>query len=295
VTRERPILMSAPMVRAILDGRKTQTRRILNEDTLAVTVPRMVVADVPGGPIARRGHHRATMNQNGAVSALLPGRGPLGLKPSEFDFVCPYADGVTRIRSNRSGWEIVPYPGQRLWVKETWAAGACSDGLSPLCLSQSFYRGPRSDNGGLWYAADGAVPAHPVTPKGKTRVSIHMPRWASRLTLEVTGVRVQRLQDISEQDARAEGFEPGAPVPGTVNGKPATISFFDARQWFAALWDAINGDRAPWASNPWLWVVSFRVLVTCPSCGHVPDQTAPPGRTLAAILSCSQCGWGKTP
>lgn len=88
------------------------------------------------------------------------------------------------------------------------------------------------------------------------RPSIHMPRWASRLTLEVTGVRVERLNDISEADAKAEGvdhelaFHEGL-LGRTVEGRPA-----DA-MWFEALWESINGDGS-WAANPWVWVISFK-------------------------------------
>jgi hypothetical protein len=86
-----------------------------------------------------------------------------------------------------------------------------------------------------------------------------MPRWASRLTLEISGIRIQRVNAISADDARAEGFS-SDPIPGRVNGKPATVCFFDPLQWFAALWDGINGERGPWKSAPWVWAVSFRVV-----------------------------------
>lgn len=77
-----------------------------------------------------------------------------------------------------------------------------------------------------------------------------MPRWASRITLEVTGVRVERLQDISEEDASAEGVEMYDSATGDV--------FYGPRDAFMALWETINGKRAPWASNPWVWVIEFR-------------------------------------
>jgi len=87
------------------------------------------------------------------------------------------------------------------------------------------------------------------TPKQPWRPSIFMPRWASRITLEIEDVRVQRLQDISERDARAEGMLPAGANPA--HYKPA-------RDLFRRLWNDINEDRAPWSSNPWVWAISFR-------------------------------------
>mgnify|MGYP003896954981 CR=1 FL=1 len=124
-----------------------------------------------------------------------------------------------------------PYgvPGDRLWVRETlWRNGGyVADGPSKV-------------------KNDGKVPA------------IFMPRWDGRITLEVTAVRVERLQDISEEDARAEGIEPrhNAKWP---NGDPGYMHDV-ARRTFASGWDSINGKRAPWASNPWVWVVTFKRL-----------------------------------
>ena len=101
----------------------------------------------------------------------------------------------------------------------------------------------------------------------KWRPSIHMPRWASRITLEVTGVRVERLQDISEADARAEGaqvvpFYPDDGFPLSdgwthVGDDGKCVLYTSARDSFRALWESINGADS-WASNPWVWVVSFK-------------------------------------
>lgn len=82
------------------------------------------------------------------------------------------------------------------------------------------------------------------------RPSIHMPRWASRISLEVTEIRVERLQEITERDALAEGIDPGTSI--------CDFAATPARDDFARLWDSINGERAPWSSNPWVWCVSFR-------------------------------------
>lgn len=126
-----------------------------------------------------------------------------------------------------------PYgvPGDRLWVRETWTKVAV-----------------HPDGGGVvGYRAD---PAHAEIYKDyRWRPSIYMPRWASRLTLEITDVRVQRLQEISEEDAMAEGCErvPKPIMPDSTY-----------RLCFERLWQSINAKRAPWASNPWVWAVTFR-------------------------------------
>jgi hypothetical protein len=85
-----------------------------------------------------------------------------------------------------------------------------------------------------------------------------MPRWASRLTLEVTGVSVQRLQEISAEDARAEGGPVGEMLPASINGVMGQAMAFDPRIAFAWAWDSINGKRAPWKSNPWVWCLTFK-------------------------------------
>jgi hypothetical protein len=260
--RERPILMSAPMVRAILEGRKTQTRRLVGK--LWATTRRKIMSEMPvevGTPIlALPGRYPATLNQHGAVSVMVGGT-MLGVKPGEFDLACPYAEGQTRLvdyGGGRKGWAIVPSSAtaSRLWVRETWVAGSEYDDLSPT----GFAEVP------VEYFADGI----PRRLAGKVRVSIHMPRWASRLTLEVTEVRVQRLQDITEDDARAEGVK----VCPNMNGRPGNLGFvwpdssYDKSGLchsspvtaFAEGWELINGERAAWSANPWVWVVAFRRL-----------------------------------
>lgn len=240
--RERPILFSGPMVRAILDGRKTQTRRIA--EPLHVVPRSDVHSDMPSAifgltgdagraadeairSVAISGGRRypAGIGGRGAVFAELHhGEGRLGLKPGEFDFVCPYADGRTYLDR---GWRIDIAVGSRLWVRETHAIV------------------PRL-SGGERTVGDETVRYQSTWDKTNTvrwRPSIHMPRWASRLLLEVTEVRVQRLTEITEHDARAEGVD---------------ATEHTARDMFAALWTTINGDRAPWSSNPWVWAISFR-------------------------------------
>jgi hypothetical protein len=147
---------------------------------------------------------------------------------------------------------LCPYgkPGDRLWVRETWATRLDRDDTRPIDLipgrdSVYFWADPQTCNTGCGGAA------------GKRRPSIFMPRWACRNVYEITEVRVQRVNEISEEDARAEGFS-ADPISGKVNGKPAKIAFYDPIRWYAALWDAINGDRAPWASRPWAWAITYK-------------------------------------
>jgi hypothetical protein len=146
-----------------------------------------------------------------------------------------------------------PYgaPGDRLYVRETWAVGVCADGLSPKELNPVTWL---RDNGGLWFAADSAEPTHPISERGKTRVSIHMPRWASRTLLDVVSVRVERLQDISEDDAKAEGV---VPLPYDPEGDCWTDG--KHRTAFESLWNEINGwSPNAWEANPWVWVITFK-------------------------------------
>lgn len=191
--KERPILFSAPMVRAILSGAKTQTRRVIRASHATQTF-----------------HDEALRIGVDQVLATMPS-----------EIACPY--GV---------------PGDRLWVRETW--GLCRYGDIT-----DWHRGPVDDDTREWFDVEYRA-SWIAGDIGHWRPSIHMPRWASRLTLAVVSVRVERLQDISEADAKAEGVVPLQMDHGSY--KPA----------FEGLWDAINAKRAPWSSNPWVFVVEFR-------------------------------------
>lgn len=131
-----------------------------------------------------------------------------------------------------------PYgqPGDRLWVREAWATHACFDNIPPRDLTT------RS----IHYQADGKVET------GKYRQAFHMPRWASRIDLEITGVRVERLNDISENDAKAEGVHGCDWGHGMDYGGPACYT-----KPFKALWEQING-AGSWDTNPWVWAVEFK-------------------------------------
>ena len=193
---EKPILFSGEMVRAILEGRKTQTRRVMNPQPFQ---DRSYVGGF-GWPY----------NKNSCVSVGAPHIGGY----------CPYGN-----------WE-----GGRLWVRETWRCHRDLDGIAPRdCIGSK-----------IWY--DATDEKHPDT--GQTRPAIFLPQWASRITHESEKVSVQRVQDIGDDSCEAEGVSlANASIPGYL------------RKRFQILWDSINAKRGfPWSSNPWVWVISFRVI-----------------------------------
>lgn len=209
--KERPILFSGPMVRAILEDRKTQTRRVAKEFNDKHNLD---------GILAR------FPNQEG----------------------CPYGK-----------------PGDRLWVRETWAENLGTAARLGFCLANGIiYRADYGDKccGVAKLDLASGECTHHVD---RWRPSIFMPRWASRISLEITDVRVERLQDISDADARAEGISelplqeghPGAwwaadPTQPKLHGRSAVDAY-------AKLWESIHGPGS-WDPNPWVWVVEFRRL-----------------------------------
>lgn len=233
---DRPILFSAPMVRALLDDRKTQTRRILK------------FQPAPGVSIIRK-----------------------TIRPLDAD---PYHSFERRsIYGNYAGeLDIKIRRGDRLWVKETHLPDPPSDDLAwndnvctyvewsgcgskvsdvPISLCSTDH---------CIYAADPKWTGYEM----RWRPSIHMPRWASRLTLIITDVRVERLQDISEEDAIEEGIEHkvicgvGKTWKHYANAD-APVGWNDPRQSYGSLWDSINGLGA-WDANPWVTAYTFRVI-----------------------------------
>ena len=202
--KESPILFSAPMVRALLAGTKTQTRRIFKPDRMTWDA---------------NGRYTTYAMRGGELSTT--GSGPF--KPSSWLHYCPYGQ-----------------PGDRLWVRETFAR---IDGQTRPWIETDYQatytHGDRlGDTLGI---------------KKRWTPSIHMPRHASRITLEVTGVRVERLQDIDLADALAEGIsDTGALIldsAGNEQGGPIAE--------YAVLWEQINGPGS-WDANPFVWVVTFR-------------------------------------
>lgn len=216
VVKERPILFSAPMVRALLDGSKTQTRR-------AVKLPRtrdaFVLEDHGAG-------WWPYQSDDGESSLCNDGM--------EHPYTCPYGKPGDRLWVRENGWERPERtPRQMREGADTWAP--------------------------YYFDADGLSWSDAEDLKAwgfKRRPSIHMPRWASRILLEITNVRVERLQDISESDARAEGCDPWNDLAG-VSGVTVAELVWGYRRAYAHLWDQINGAGA-WDANPWVWAVSFK-------------------------------------
>jgi hypothetical protein len=221
---ERPILFSAEMVRAILDGRKTQTRRV-------APIRELNILQHPGDMITW------------SVSFLKAVKGVLS-SHSGGKFSDLQARSIIASQFNPYG-----KPGDLLWVRETWGAVWPADEPVPLRQCEIEYRADLppgcTDRPGEWPADEGNGPEVP-----KWRPSIHMPRWASRITLRITDIRVERLQDITEDDARAEGCDSAAWEDEAGNG----INSY--RESFAFLWGQIKGPGA-WDENPWVWVVVF--------------------------------------
>lgn len=224
---EKPILFSGPMVRAILEGRKTQTRRVLNPQPENLSGP----------------------NCDGLWSDTIA--------PVVRYFSCPYGR-----------------PGDQLWVRESFCykfvdgKPVIKRGGQKTC----YYRATEKKHvvkddgdGGTAFRSDGTE-ASPWIP------SIHMPRSASRIALEITDIRVERLQNITGDDAISEGISNLSSVCLT-NGEckfyPRTYNIPAgdyptqhevARARYAALWDSINKNKHPWSSNPWVWVVGFSYI-----------------------------------
>ena len=223
--QERPILFSAPMVRAILEGRKTQTRRVVRR----------------ANSLVNGGHANAISwsRLNFAASEIFADAGPSPAgNPGPYLHV-PRPDDDTRHRV---------YPkaqcAARLWVRETWRPFGdrpCSECVGP---------------GNVMYAASADEAELAIF---KFRPSIYMPRWASRILLEITNVRAQRVQDISEDDAIAEGLRWHPALEAWSAGGDSWPTFTDPRRSFAGLWDSINASLGyGWDANPWVWAISFR-------------------------------------
>ncbi len=227
--RERPILFSGPMVRALLAGTKTQTRRVVKPQPDSTH---------SGFPYWNVGGYRASWCRSAADGGPLEPTNPL---------LCPYGQA-----------------GDRLWVRETW--NWFDPGTIPTdrAGARAPFTGSQAGRDIPWvaaYAADGHLPYTGYEGRDHWRPSIHMPRWASRITLDITAVRIERLQDISDEDACAEGIEcmAGDPECGYRNyldktGQDWTLS---PRESFQSLWESINGP-ASWSTNPWVWPLVFQ-------------------------------------
>lgn len=235
---ERPILFSAEMVRAILAGRKTQTRREVKN----LPPP----PDNSIHPRHERKHPAPYLDAYCSVTRTT--ENPKG----KSNLWCWWT------ADDRMGKEFrCPYgqPGDLLWVRETcWAESTFdSDGVRYAADHAWRIIENTQEASEAWcklaqYGGDDALDNQ--TNIGRLVPSIHMPRWASRIMLRITDVRVERLQDISEDDARAEGCEPVGWIDET------DVGMSSYREGFSRLWDRINGPGA-WDANPYVWVLSF--------------------------------------
>lgn len=220
---ERPILFSGAMVRAILDGHKTQTRR--------------VVKPQPGEFIhvdfdERRGWH--------LWWDCCKSCGDPDVWQEYADLKCPY--GAV---------------GDRLWARETWATPKINDHYRPRDTSpvHPIYYAADASHGKLVRWSD------EETELGKLRPSIFMPRWASRITLEITGIRVERVQDIGKDGRKAHDVLAEGITDANIEHWRKWLHPDDApAHTYGVLWDSINGKRpgCSWAANPWVWVVEFK-------------------------------------
>lgn len=243
--KERPILFSASMVRAILDGKKTQTRRVVKSS---------------------RANNAELWRRFGDEPLLWESlvKGENGAYEHDWFTKCPYGT-----------------VGDQLWLRESWRIGAWNKDESKLCID--YCDGPRLEwikikEGFVKYWEQSTHDAHksehketgngfkwkPGESPCRWRPSIHMPRWASRINLLIKSIRVERLNEISEDDAKAEGVEPFFSTHQSI-GRDQTmttgerISDCEHRASFACLWDDIHGDNS-WQQNPWVWVVEFEVM-----------------------------------
>lgn len=208
------------MVRAVLAGTKTQTRRLVKPQPTGFV----------GGP--------GVTLRDGTPAPLIPMDETVS--PCGQEIRSPYGQ-----------------PGDRLWVREAWRAPSEFDRVKPSDL-------PAPRNGLLGTPIIYEASRHESVQFGKLRPGMFMPRWACRITLEVTGVRVERLQDISEADAVAEGIERmPCRVPNTrlwrnyTPGNGWTPSVAIPQNSFRSLWESINGPGS-WDLNPWVWAISFQ-------------------------------------
>ena len=208
---EKPILVSTEMVRAIQEGRKTQTRRVIK---------------LPG-KIGGLKMENITADDKDCIAFV--------------EHFNPYGQ-----------------PGDHLWVRETWQGNrqrvAYRADMMSYGIADTFnwITGESEENAKIFPS---------IVPQWKTikwRPSIHMPRWASRITLEVTGVRVERVQEITPEDCEEEGIESPFDVDDA-DWTAQSVWDMQMKGKFQKLWDSINAKRGySWAANPWVWVIEFK-------------------------------------
>jgi len=262
------MLFTGKMVLAIFENRKTKTRRVADAGKLYAITQGEVRGDWPFSETRASGKCKAVIHDRGAVAVLASNGKMLGVKPGEFDFVCPYSHGKTVLVDG--AWRIVTVPDDRprVIVKEA-AWMFCErrpNGTTKTGRPKWLYVPLR-------YAPVHYCAHHPEKPQldvvhqdtgnkwmWKYKPARFLPKWASRLSLEVVRVHLERLQDISEKDALEEGADIGFDET-TVNFQPGALNPITAsyRAGFRCLWNSINAARGfGWDLNPWVWAVEFR-------------------------------------
>ncbi|MDR5801615.1 MULTISPECIES: hypothetical protein [unclassified Caballeronia] len=242
--KERPLAFSAPMVRAILDGRKTQTRRVVklpHANSLGQWEPTTI------------GGRNGGCTKDGQA---IPEQGAIWHTRTADTLMCPYGQ-----------------PGDRLWVRETWQGPLFdSENWEAYLECPEDFKNPKYCH----YAADGGSPPEFINMDDELvcrwQSSTCMPRWASRITLEITSVRVERVQEISDEDAIAEGIVPwrsdgskrymlGPGEGAGIFGRPGSWKPEETPQLaYAKLWDSENQQRGlGWTINPWVWSIRFEL------------------------------------
>ena len=231
-----PILMSGPMVRALLreierpGTGKSQTRRLLTSREA-----KWLLGDSACHQLVNDEQYWKSR-----IEEVMEGE-----QPSQKAF-------------------FIPTERKRMWVRETVACGACAPS-QPSTWSPAFWRreqGTPNNPNGMWYRADGLEPETTITTRGKWTPAIHMPRWSSRITLQVERVRVQRLWDISEDDARADGMWDRGIGRGWTNGTEQEWLYHDAVGAFSGLWDSLyTAAGQTWNDNPLVAAISFRPVL----------------------------------
>jgi hypothetical protein len=221
--KERPVIFSAPMIRAILEGRKTQTRRIIKPQPPAMFCEGDVAAITNG---KRWAFSRMYAVAHGVAFPADPEPG----------YLCPYGQ-----------------PGDRLWVRESWQI------TGRLGTEYSVWYPAGGEAVGIDVGFEGPDPKwDAMIHEDRVRNPLFMPRWASRITLEVTDVRVERVRDIGRDGRKAHDVLAEGITPDQIAHQAKFFHSDDAPALtYAILWDSING-KGSWRDNPWVWVVEFK-------------------------------------
>lgn len=244
--KERPIIFSGEMVKAILDRKKTMTRRVVKSNFI--------------------NHYKHAHIIRQSTDKKREGKA--------YFYDTPVGSMVLSSQLVNNPYGKV---GDRLWVRETWApVNSCGESALAykadneiICLSENEefldeygtlnYTDPRLAKYAFADWADDLVNG----VEGAWKSPITMPRWASRILLEITDIRVERLQDISETDAKKEGMPPSHPSIDKISMQHGFNSF--SQSCFAQSWDSLYDENSPkrWANNQWVWVIEFKVIKSC--------------------------------